>query len=95
MPAPARTLYLICYDIANPRRLSRVYRFLRGYRIGGQKSFLECWLTPAELRDVQVGLTLRMNLAEDRAHLFQLDPRQQSTCLGAAMLPHQGAFMIL
>ncbi len=95
MPAPARTLYLVCYDIADPRRLNRVHRFLRGYRVGGQKSFFEYWLTPAELRDVRIGLILRMNLAEDRAHLFQLDPRQQPSCLGAALPPHQGAFMIL
>lgn len=91
----ARTLYLVCYDVASPRRLNRVHRFLQGYRVGGQKSFFECWLSPAELRDVRRGLTERLVPAEDRAHIFQLDPRQHPACLGAAVPPLDGAFMIL
>ena len=90
-----RCLYLVCYDVADPRRLRRVHRFLLGYKAGGQKSFFECWLTPAELREVRAGLRARMNLAEDRAHIFQLDPRQQVRCLGQAQPPHAGAFLIV
>lgn len=91
----AHTLYLVCYDISCPKRLYRVHRFLLGYKVGGQKSFFECWLTPAELRDVRAGLLERMQIDEDRAHIFQLDPRQQPQQLGAAKPPHGGAFMIL
>jgi hypothetical protein len=36
-----------------------------------------------------------MGASEDRAHIFQLDPRQHPTCLGAAVPPQAGAFMIL
>lgn len=95
MPDIARTLYLVCYDVASPKRLYRVHKFLLGYKVGGQKSFFECWLTAAELRHVRAGLAERMDLAEDRAHIFQLDPRQQPGCLGSARPPHQGAFMLV
>lgn len=95
MPDPARTLYLVCYDIANPKRLYRVHRFLLGYKVGGQKSFFECWLTPSELRVVRAGLLARMEIDEDRAHIFQLDPRQQPIQLGCAKAPQSGPFMIL
>lgn len=42
----ARSLYLACYDIADPKRLRRVCRLLQGYRVEGQLSAYECWLTP-------------------------------------------------
>lgn len=54
----ARCLYLVCYDIANPRRLRQVHKFLLGYKVGGQKSFFECWLTSAELKELRKKLGL-------------------------------------
>jgi CRISPR-associated protein Cas2 len=91
----ARGLYLICYDIADPRRLAKVHHFLLGYKVGGQKSFFECWLTAAELIQVKQGLFERMELDEDRAHIFQLDPRQHILQMGRAQAIQQDAFMIL
>ena len=91
----ARCLYLVCYDIANPRRLSQVHKFLLGYKAGGQKSFFECWLTPSELKNVRHGLHQRIENGEDRAHIFQMDARQRTQCLGIARPPHSGAFMIV
>jgi CRISPR-associated protein Cas2 len=91
----ARCLYLVCYDIADPQRLRQVHKFLLGYKADGQKSFFECWLTPAELKDVRCGLRQRMENSADRAHIFQMDPRQHTQCLGVAQPPHSGAFMIV
>ena len=46
----ARTLYLVAYDVCEPRRLARVGRYFKSYRVAGQKSVPEIWITPAELR---------------------------------------------
>ena len=91
----ARTLFLICYDVSCPHRLYRVRKYLLGFRVGGQKSFFECWLTPAELRDVRHALTTLLDLTEDRAHIFQLDSRMKCDLLGLATLPVTSVFLIV
>ena len=91
----ARTLFLVCYDISCAKRLYRVHRFLLGYKVGGQKSFYECWLTPAELRDVRRTLEALIDPTADRAHIFQLDPRMKNERLGVAIPPATAVFMII
>ena len=95
MSDAARTLFLVCYDISCPKRLDRVHRFLLGFKVGGQKSFFECWLTAAELRDVRRTLGELINPTEDRAHIFQLDPRMQNQGLGLAKQPATAVFLIV
>jgi CRISPR-associated protein Cas2 len=95
MSDAARTLYLICYDVSNPGRLYRVRKYLLGFRVGGQKSFFECWLTPAELREVRRTLNVLLDLTEDRAHIFQLDPRMRCDLLGLATKPITDVFLII
>ena len=91
-----RTLYLVCYDICDTRRLHRVHRYLQGYKVGGQKSFFECWLTPPELKEVERNLAEMMDDTEDRVHIFQLDPRMSVECFGiASSQPLDAPFMIL
>lgn len=90
-----RTLFLVCYDVSCPRRLYRVHKYLLGYKVGGQKSFYECWLTPAELREVRETLAELIDPVEDRVHLFQLDPRMKSEGLGLATLPVLSVFLIV
>ncbi len=96
MPAtPARTLYLVAYDVADPRRLVRVHRFMTGWKVGGQKSFYECWLTDAERDSVLAGLRDLIDPDADRVHLFQLDPRMQPKCFGVATTFREPYFAIL
>lgn len=90
-----RSLYLVCYDISEPATLQRVHRYLLGYRIGGQKSFYECWLTPAELRLVEADLGEMIDVQSDRVHIFQLDPRMRPTLLGVAQLAQCKPFLVL
>lgn len=80
----ARTLYLICYDITDPKRLYRVAHYLKGYKVDGQKSAYECWVTESEKRQILTELQTLTDPTTDRVHLFQLDPRQQVECFGCA-----------
>lgn len=95
MSDAARTLFLVCYDVSETKRREQVRRYLVGYRIGGQKSFFECWLTAAELREVRGMLSELLDPDEDRAHIFQLDPRMRRDMLGRATQPVLDIFLIV
>lgn len=91
-----RALYLVCYDISSPQRLRRVRHYLQGFKVGGQKSFFECWLTPPELRSVRGTLDAMIEKESDRVHIFQLDPRMQPQCHGvASAMALDAPFLIL
>lgn len=80
----SRNLYLVAYDVCEPRRLNRVCRYMTGYRTGGQKSVAEVWVTPAELRQIRADLDGMMEEREDRLNIVALDPRMKPLCLGNA-----------
>jgi CRISPR-associated protein Cas2 len=91
----SRTVYLIAYDISDPKRLARVHRLLMGYKIGGQKSVYECWLTPGELAEVRLRLEGLIVPDADRVHFLQLDPRMAMRGFGKAVPAAPGYFSIL
>lgn len=95
MSDAARILFLVCYDVCCPKRLYQVRKYLLAFKVGGQKSFFECWLTPAELREVRTRLNELLDPDEDRAHIFQLDPRMARDFLGLATQPVTDVFMIV
>lgn len=90
----ARTLYLVAYDISCHRRWYQVHKYLLGYTVAGQKSFFECWVTPAELQEVMREVRGMIDVEEDRAHVFQLDERMKIRCHGVAKTFDRGYFTI-
>lgn len=81
----SRTLYLVAYDICgDARRLARVGRYFTCYRVAGQKSVPEIWVTPAELRAIIADMTRMLDHTADRLLLIALDPRLPPHCLGRA-----------
>ena len=91
----SRDLYLVAYDVRDPRRLRRVCRYLTGFKVGGQKSVYECWVTPAELRAIRNELETLMHADEDRLHIVALDPRMRTRCYGVARSFAPGHFSIV
>ncbi len=91
----SRNLYLVCYDVANPKRLYRIHKRVQAFAIGGQKSFYECWMTPAELASLRQNLQDEMDATEDRIHFFQLDPRMTPLFYGRALRQSTQPFLIL
>lgn len=80
----SRTLYLVAYDVCQPQRLSRVTRYFRSYRVAGQKSVPEIWVTPSELEHIRNDLQQMLDHDSDRLQLIALDPRMRPHCLGQA-----------
>jgi len=87
-----RTLYLVAYDITQPRRLGKVRRILKEYATGGQLSVYECFLTDGERARVEAALLKCINPEKDRVHIFTMDARSRTHTLGIAVQPRDPAY---
>lgn len=59
-------IYLICYDVAEPKRLRKVYKTLQGAGESLQYSVFRCELSREERQSLIERLWEILNLAEDR-----------------------------
>lgn len=69
-----RNVYLIAYDIMNPKRYRRVYRAMRGHGDPLQYSVFRCELSAVELQGLKNLLWPLLNLGEDRVMIVDLGP---------------------
>jgi CRISPR-associated protein Cas2 len=91
-----RQFYLVSYDIACPHRLASVLKTTQSYRVEGQKSMHECWLSPAELQSFRSTLCQLIHPDEDRIHIMLLDPRMTVQVWGTGTtFIQQNFFMIV
>ena len=71
-----RTTYLVCYDIADDKRLRRVFKVCKNYGDHLQFSFFECDLNPAEKANLDQELETVINHAEDQVIFVSLGPAE-------------------
>ncbi len=90
-----RSLYLVAYDVCDPKRLYRVHRYLTAYKVEGQKSVFEIWVTPTELEKIRCDLAKLIHPAEDRVHFLALDPRMKPRLYGVAKHFDQKFFAVV
>ena len=95
-----RHRFLVCYDVANPRRLARTYRKMNGFGEPAQYSVFICDLSPKERALLETALTEILNLKEDRVLIVDMGPsegrgRESFTTLETAReLPRRSAVII-
>lgn len=87
-----RPLYLVAYDIADPRRLRRVHEAVKAYSTGGQKSVHECFLSHSERAALLAALERLIDPAEDSVLMLRLDPRMGVHTLGLGEKPRDEPF---
>ena len=90
-----RHLYLAAYDVADPGRLRKALKLLRGYATGGQKSVFECFLSASERRDLLDQIGDLLDLSEDRFFLVRQDPRSKVRTLGIGVPPGDPSFIYI
>lgn len=69
-----RVLYIVCYDIADPKRLRRVFSIMRGFGDHLQYSVFRCELSDREKLQLIVKLTGTVKHDEDQVLFFPLGP---------------------
>jgi len=87
-----RHRYLVCYDIADPKRLRLVYRKMHGFGDPIQYSVFKCDLSPTERVLLLAALRDLINLRRDRVMIIRLgtvdEPAEQRVeFLGPPLAP--------
>ena len=71
-----RTTYLVCYDIANDKRLRRVFKACKNFGEHLQYSVFECDLNPAEKVQMERLLNELIKHDEDQVIFVTLGPAE-------------------
>ncbi len=71
-----RSTYLVCYDIANDKRLRQVFKTCRNFGDHLQYSVFECDLNPAEKTALETILSGLINHDEDQVIFVSLGPAE-------------------
>lgn len=79
--------YIICYDIASPRRLARIHRCLRRKACPLQYSVFLFTGSERELQRCLARLHELMDPAHDDIRVYPLPARGLRICMGKATMP--------
>jgi CRISPR-associated protein Cas2 len=79
--------WLVAYDVANPRRLGRVHRYLKRHAIPVQYSVFVMRGNEWMLRQVLEGIEERIDPGEDDVRAYHLPNRCEVAMLGSQHLP--------
>lgn len=86
--------YLVCYDIAKPKRLGRALRFMKGRGIHLQYSVFYCHLTWQELADVKEKLSCIIKHNADDVRIYPLPEKSLVAAMGCGDRVPDGAIFI-
>lgn len=71
-----RTTFLLCYDIAEAKRLRRVFKLCKNYGDHLQFSVFECDLNPSEKAALESELSAIIHHTEDQVIFVSLGPAE-------------------
>lgn len=93
----ADPLYIVAYDIADPRRWRRVYKLLHGYGEWVQLSLFQCRLDPARRQRLEAELALLIKPRQDRVLIARVGPGagRPLASLGPPVIPLRPTTLIL
>lgn len=97
---PAERLYVVTYDIGDPRRWRRVFKLMHGYGRWLQLSVFQCRLSARRRAELGARLDGLIHHAQDHVLILDLgpadsvDPRVESLGKAAFAAPQRRAVVI-
>lgn len=91
------SLYLVAYDIAEPRRWRKVYKLLHGYGEWVQLSLFQCRLDAARRQRLEAELARLIRPRQDRVLIARVgsDEGRALASLGPPVMPLRPTPLIL
>jgi CRISPR-associated protein Cas2 len=88
-----RGTYVVCYDIADPRRLRRVFKLMRNWGDHLQLSVFRCELSPEELLHMEAEVISEIHHTDDQVLIVYIGPSEGRAdsafkALGKSLLEH-------
>ncbi len=80
-------MFLVCYDIADKKRLSKVHRYLVKVALPIQYSVFLAYLTANKLETMLIDIKALINLREDDVRVYPLPDKMEYYRLGRQQLP--------
>jgi CRISPR-associated protein Cas2 len=87
MSQNATASYLVTYDIADPRRLSRLFRFLKKQGLPIQYSVFLVEASATQMGNLMVKIAKMIHPAADDVRAYRLPENGWQITLGASILP--------
>lgn len=88
-----RQLWVISYDIADPKRLVRVHRWLKSFALPVQYSVFTASLNAREITRVRTQLSARIHPAKDDVRFYPLAANPKRVCLGVQIFS-EGVYLL-
>lgn len=79
--------YLICYDIADPRRLGRVHRYIVKHTVFIQLSVYYLEGSKKDLAELLKGMTMLIDARYDDVRAYTVKPLKHAVQIGTRWLP--------
>jgi CRISPR-associated protein Cas2 len=87
MSTSEQRLYLVCYDVADPRRLQRVHYYLKHHALAVQYSVFLARVSERQLQSFLAGVAARIEPQEDDVRAYPLPADCQPVSLGRQYFP--------
>jgi CRISPR-associated protein Cas2 len=87
MSTSEQRLYLVCYDVADPRRLQRVHYYLKHHALAVQYSVFLARVSERQLQSILAGVAERIEPQEDDVRAYPLPADCQPVSLGRQYFP--------
>jgi len=87
--------YIVCYDIVDDKRLSRIFRFLKQRGIHIQYSVFYCRLTWEELVKLKMGLRSIIDEKKDDVRIYPLPADSKTIVMGCGDRVPEGVDIFL
>ena len=67
-----REFYLICYDISDEKRLSKIAKVMEGFGVRVLYSVFECWISSKDFERMKLKVEKLMDPEEDKVRYYKL-----------------------